>query len=262
MLLTKAEYFARSKAKTLPNRCPILLRCERRKYTIEIMNKGAELKPDFVALKQPVVPIVGEGPYITSGNHNYIFGGMCPEVAMLEPNLFACGFTGSATTKAQHDKYTDPQDQLLETGHFSECAEYHLETSSTVKDTDYVVQKGSNQLTVHNNYNYSGNVQIGALAYEGNAISSRTMSVQYYNHPTLGRIIAELEKLDGAVNGANISEALKHETLAQIVQVRRDPSPGKLKKLIDKVRSLTALAEAGAALAPYAEALAAAAGFS
>ena len=117
-------YFARSAAQNLPNRCPILDRCERRFRTLEVAsNRNGELA-DFDGQRSPIVKSIGEHGYLVGGENNFIVGGMCPEVALFEPSHFFGGLSGVATRRGQYDKFMQPQYQILETGHFSECAEY------------------------------------------------------------------------------------------------------------------------------------------
>lgn len=122
--MDSAAYFARSAAQNLPNRCPILDRCERRFRTLEVAaSRNGELA-DFDQQGFPLVKSIGEHGYLCGGNNNFIVGGMCPEVALFEPTHFLVGLSGVATKRGQYDKIMKPQFQVLETGHFSECAEY------------------------------------------------------------------------------------------------------------------------------------------
>jgi hypothetical protein len=118
-------YFARSTAQGLPNRCPILDRCERRFRTLEIVsNRHGEELGDFGNPDSPLVKAIGESAYLVGGNNNFAVGGVCPEVALFEPTHFFVGLSGVATRRGQYDKLMTPQYQVSETGHFSECAEY------------------------------------------------------------------------------------------------------------------------------------------
>jgi len=98
---------------------------------------GDEFQPD-----KPEVPISGDGPYfIGGGTTSFLIGGACPEVAMFEPQLFFMGLNHAPTIKGQYDKYMEPKYEVLETGHFSECAEYSLATT----DQNFAVQSPAQQ---------------------------------------------------------------------------------------------------------------------
>lgn len=127
--MTKSDYVAFSRAQGLPARCPILDRCERRSHTLAIANNWSF--EDSIAnanLRQPVVHVVGEGPYRIGGTNNFIAGGLCPEVQLFEVSAVA-GLKGSPTTKGEYDKYWEEQYRILDTGHFSECSEYVMAES-------------------------------------------------------------------------------------------------------------------------------------
>ena len=122
--MDSTAYFARSASQNLPNRCPILDRCERRFWTLEIASNCKGELADFGHQRTPLVKSVGEDAYLSGGNNNFIVGGVCPEVALFEPNHFFVGLSGVATRRGQYDKMMEPKYEVLETGHFSECAEY------------------------------------------------------------------------------------------------------------------------------------------
>lgn len=61
---------------------------------------------------------------------------------------------------------------------------------------------------------------------------------------------------------SGLGEASKKGVLAQIDAAKDDPSPGKVQKVLDALKSAGAIADAGKALLPYATALATAAGLS
>lgn len=125
MLNTKADYFALSRQQGLPSRCPLLGRCERRAHTIALANDwqlgdaAARLE-----MKEPLVLSVGEPAYLAGGENNFILSGQCPEVGLFDSSMAIIGLSGAPVTKGRYDKYMDPQHKILETGHFSECAEY------------------------------------------------------------------------------------------------------------------------------------------
>jgi hypothetical protein len=123
MLLTREDYFARSRDQSLPNRCPLLARCERRAQTIELVARQGGDDRHIEDVEQPSVPMVGEGPYFVGSPRAHVVGGLCPEVGLFEPSRSFPGFSGP-TIRGQFDHYMDPRHEVLETGHFSECAEY------------------------------------------------------------------------------------------------------------------------------------------
>jgi hypothetical protein len=122
---TKSDYFAVSESLDLPMRCPLLRHCERRAHTIALANRWPlEEAAKRVDLRAPIVKSIGEGSYQIGGENNFVSGGQCPEVNLFETTVALPGFAGQATTKGAYDKYIDPQFKILETGHFSGCAEY------------------------------------------------------------------------------------------------------------------------------------------
>lgn len=135
MLSSKQDYFSLSREQGLPSRCPLLERCERRADTLALANKWPlRDAPIRAGLKPPFVPSVGEPAYLIGGENNFVIGGQCPEVGLFETTMAIMGLSGVPLTKGQYDKYLDPQYQVIETGHYSECAEYVrscLENSST-----------------------------------------------------------------------------------------------------------------------------------
>jgi hypothetical protein len=121
----KADYFAISASLSLPARCPLLDRCERRAHTIASANnwpldKAAEL----AGLKEPIIETIGEGAGHVGGDSSFCASGLCPEVNLFETGYAIGPFSGRPTTKGEYDKYLDPQFKILETGHYSQCAEY------------------------------------------------------------------------------------------------------------------------------------------
>jgi hypothetical protein len=125
MLKTKDDYFALSRQQALPNRCPLLDRCERRADTVAIANNwNSGEAPGRLAMKAPLVESVGDPAYLIGGVNNFIIGGQCPEVGLFESTMAIAGLSGSPLTSGRYDKSLSPQYEVLETGHFSECAEY------------------------------------------------------------------------------------------------------------------------------------------
>jgi hypothetical protein len=126
MLKTKAEYFALSRELNQPNRCPILDRCERRAHTLAIANRWPfEEAPRRVELTTPIVKTIGD-PAGLIGNEegDYIIDGQCPEVYLFETSMAIIGLSGVPLTRGKYSKYDNPQHRVIETGHFSYCAEY------------------------------------------------------------------------------------------------------------------------------------------
>jgi hypothetical protein len=122
---TKSDYFELSAGLGLPARCPLLERCVRRAETIALANRWPlQEAPSRVSLKAPFVPVVGEGPYEIGGGNNFSTGGLCPEVNLFETTVALIGLSGQPTTRGQYDKYMEPQFEITDTGHYSQCAEY------------------------------------------------------------------------------------------------------------------------------------------
>lgn len=122
---TKEQYFALSRELSLPQRCPLLARCTRRAETLALANGWPlDEAAGRVALKKPVVSVVGAGPSSVGGTTNFNMSGMCPEVNLFETGYAMIGFSGKPTTRGEFDKYRDPQYTIEETGHYSQCAEY------------------------------------------------------------------------------------------------------------------------------------------
>ena len=122
---TKSDYFAISVAQSIPARCPLLERCERRAHTIADANEWPlEQAAQTLGLKKPIVRSIGEGAGRIGGTNNFISSGQCPEVNLFESSYALPGFSGKPTIKGEYDKYLDPQFSILETGHYSQCAEY------------------------------------------------------------------------------------------------------------------------------------------
>jgi len=128
---SKSEYFDVSKSLSLPARCPILGRCERRAHTIALANDWSlDQAAQRVGLQAPIVKSIGESAYRIGGNNNFVFGGQCPEVNQFEGTVALIGFSGSPTTKGDYDAhFPDEKHRILETGHYSQCAEYVSQSS-------------------------------------------------------------------------------------------------------------------------------------
>lgn len=128
---SKSEYFEISKSLSLPARCPLLGRCERRAHTIALANDWPiEEAAQRVGLQVPVIQSIGESAHRIGGNNNFVFGGQCPEVNQFESTVALIGFSGKPTTEGIYDVYfPDEKYQILETGHYSQCAEYASQSS-------------------------------------------------------------------------------------------------------------------------------------
>lgn len=118
-------------------RCPILNQCERRAHTLAIANQmPIERSAKLADLREPIIQSVGEGAYQVGGTNNFCFGGQCPEVNLFDDLMAVGAFREKPTTKGDYDKYRTPQFMILETGHYSCCAEFNTvsaEPKQTVK---------------------------------------------------------------------------------------------------------------------------------
>lgn len=131
---TNSDYFAMSSALGLPARCPLLNHCQRRAHTIALANDWPLEKAEkYASLKKPYVKSVGEPAYRVGGDNNFLIGGQCPEVNLFERSVALIGFSGTPTVRAQYDKYMDPKFEILDTGHYSQCAEYAAATSDGLR---------------------------------------------------------------------------------------------------------------------------------
>lgn len=123
-LRTKTDYFARSREQGLSNRCPILAQCARRSRTLQLVTRRCGVSVADTHLSNSHVPMVGEEAYLVGGNRNFLSRGLCPEVALFDPSNFFPGMGGFPATAVQYDEYFPVPNEILDTGHFSECAEY------------------------------------------------------------------------------------------------------------------------------------------
>lgn len=115
--------------------------------------------------------------------------------------------------------------------------------------------------TTNNNFNFQGGVQGNAVSLGGNATSSGNATIQHYTGEALQAIRTSLAEAERGVHESALEEGVKKEVLAQITAAKAEPTPGRLQTVIDTLSRVGAIAEAGTALAPYAESLAKAAGF-
>jgi hypothetical protein len=136
-LLTKYDYFERSMAQGLPNRCPLLTRCARRAFTQTLTPEGQEAeKQGWLKAAEPVVPMIEDTTFV-GGSGNFYVKHLCPEVALFEQGFTFPGLRGMPVTEAEFDKYWPVPYSIRDTGHFSECAEYiaALPTAATAPST-------------------------------------------------------------------------------------------------------------------------------
>lgn len=142
MISSKSEYFGLSRQLLLPTRCPVLERCERRAHTLALA-AGWPLKEaaDRAQLKTPVIRSVGEPAAQIGGPRNFVMKGLCPEVGLFETSYALIGLSGMPVTKGQYDKELDPQFEIKETGHFSECAEYSQYAQDAQKPVTGIPEK-------------------------------------------------------------------------------------------------------------------------
>jgi hypothetical protein len=142
---SKEDYFRISAVAGLPKRCPILERCERRAHTIALFN---EMDPNnaakSVGLRSPIIESVGEPAKKVGGTNNAGWSGLCPEVSLFESGYALTIFAGKPVTSGEWDTYMNPTSRILETGHYTECAEYsaflNRHTVGSPAAIDYVQQ--------------------------------------------------------------------------------------------------------------------------
>ena len=245
-ILSKQDYFQCSREQTLPNRCPILSRCTRRARTFELVRYREKGSYQLDAPHEPAVPLVGEDCYLVGGEDNFVMGGLCPEVALFDASRIFSGFAGAATTRCQYDKRMTPRDQILETGHFSECAEYVFDVYN--RQTRVHPTEGSQQTSMTNTYNI-GTVQGGAVSFGGDAQNNGEAENRIeYPEPVRRKIRSELDRIELTVSGAALDDSEKQAALARIADVRAEPSPN---RVIDLVETLKAAGEIGTSVAPF-----------
>ena len=115
----------------------------------------------------------------------------------------------------QYDKYMYPQYQVLETGHFSECAEYSLAAT----DANRTQQSTAQQQEIATN------------------------------------ILVTLDELLAAVRDTKLDARSKNAAADTIKEARKEPSPAMLKKVAEKVGQMATIVDAGSKIAPHVEAL-------
>ncbi len=166
MIESKKDYFELSRENSLPCRCPILEQCERRADTIALALAYAN-KWDFskarkmVSVKEPLISSVGENAYLAGGENNFIMSGLCPEVSLFESSSMI-GPNNVPKTKWTYDKFMNPQDRIIETGHFSECVEYSQWNSKFPLRENNATTGSSSESTYNQQFNFHGS-SIGAI---------------------------------------------------------------------------------------------------
>lgn len=114
---------------------------------------------------------------------------------------------------------------------------------------------GGGVTMVDKQYNI-GSVNAGAVAFDGStAVNNGKTNVQVLTQQQVQAVQSELAKLEAALHGSVLPEEKKREALTYVSEAKEDPSPSKVGKVIEFVRHLGSLAEAGTALAPYAAAV-------
>lgn len=124
-LLNKSDYLALSREYNLPCRCPLLIKCERRLQTLELINSAFEDEGSFdLKMEEPLISTIGEPPYFIGGNASFMINKLCPEVSLFEAPITIMKVLKAPLINTEYDKYIEPTYKIIETGHFSECAEY------------------------------------------------------------------------------------------------------------------------------------------
>jgi hypothetical protein len=134
-LLNKTDYLALSREYNLPCRCPLLLKCQRRLQTLELINRCFEDEVSFdIKMEDPFVPIIGEYPYLIGGGTSFMIDKLCPEVSLFDAPITIMKVLKAPLINAEYDKYIEQKYKIIETGHFSECAEYVSSVYKIVKN--------------------------------------------------------------------------------------------------------------------------------
>lgn len=147
--MNKEEYFNRSKKEKLTCHCPLVGRCERYANTIYNLGELFKLYRHGTSVKDVMIGEglfskktwkkrqlqIGEGFLYMQNNPNttYYFKNACPEVTLFDKSVFAFlpENPAKAISAGSWDKErpdfrfgTDKKFEVLQTKHFSECAEY------------------------------------------------------------------------------------------------------------------------------------------
>jgi hypothetical protein len=135
--MNKEKYFAKSLKQKLPNRCPILSYCSRRAQTIYLFNKYSKIFPEKEIIEallsegqistdysENEIKMIGELPEILDGKSYGHFLNACPEINLFDPQNALNLFKGTASTEGTWDTELSPKFKVIETKHYSECAEF------------------------------------------------------------------------------------------------------------------------------------------
>jgi hypothetical protein len=117
---------------------------------------------------------------------------------------------------------------------------------------------GATYVSITNNI--QGGVQGGAVSLTGHATNTGPTTIQHYTGETRQAILTELSNAERALHESELDEGIKKGALDKVSAAKEDPSPNKVQRAVDAIKGAGAIAEAGMALAPYAAAIASAAG--
>lgn len=141
----------------------------------------------------------------------------------------------------------NPQSQVLETGHFSECAEYALDAYQAASQTR-VGEHNQRHFMTNNTFNFGGGIQGGAVSLGGDAHNNGNAEFRGYPEPIRQKIQSELDGLERAIQAISLDDRERQETLAKIADVKAEPSAGKIKSFVE---GLKAVGDIGTAAAPF-----------
>jgi len=160
---SKKEYIEQSRELGIDSRCPIIEHCQRRADTLALFNNvDLNKAKEFADLKEPIIDTVGQGASLIGGGSNFIVSNLCPEVSLFESELSY--YSNEPVTKAQYDKYMNPQSEVLETGHYYQCAEYcKYERSPSQRDESTVRKIVISYLKTHYQWVTATLISVGCL---------------------------------------------------------------------------------------------------
>ncbi|KPZ66120.1 hypothetical protein AN392_00692 [Pseudoalteromonas sp. P1-16-1b] len=163
MVTNKKEYFEQSRELGIDSRCPIIEHCQRRADTLALFNNvDLNKAKEFADLKEPIIDTVGQGASLIGGGSNFIVSNLCPEVSLFESELSY--YSNEPVTKAQYDKYMNPQSEILETGHYYQCAEYcKYERSPSQCDESTVRKTVFSYLKTHHQWVFGTLITVAGL---------------------------------------------------------------------------------------------------
>ena len=141
MLKSKQDYFQVSEKAGLEKRCPIVEHCERRADTLSLFNNWDFAVGRQRVLEEPIVQLIGVGPSKIGGETAYSCSGLCPESCMFDSGYIQGFYEGVPAIEGSYDKYNDPCFELIETGHYSECAEYCKYTRNKTQENKAIKPK-------------------------------------------------------------------------------------------------------------------------